>query len=81
MEHFNQFSEVEENRGDHKGNVKKTKNVNKYYGSVVTQNRSEENVSNGDSVSFPMEVHFVRMMFLPTINMWHLGFKTIEHSN
>ena len=36
MEHFNQFSEVEENRGDHKGNVKKSKNVNKYYGSVVT---------------------------------------------
>ena len=36
MEHFNQFSQVEENRRDHKGNVKKNKNVDKYYGSVVT---------------------------------------------
>ena len=36
MEHFNQFSQVEENRRDHKGNVKKNKNVVKYYGSVVT---------------------------------------------
>ena len=81
MEHFNQFSQVEENRRDHKGNVKKSKNVDKYYGSVVTLNPSEENGSNRDSLPFSIEVHFVRMMFLPTINMWHLGFKTIEYSN
>ena len=39
------------------------------------------NVSNRDSLSFSIEVHFVTMMFLPTINMWHLGFKTIEYSS
>ena len=61
--------------------MKKSKNVGKYYGSVVTLNPSEENVSNRDSLSFSIEVHFVTMMFLPTINMWHLGFKTIEYSS
>ena len=79
MEHFNQFSQVEENRRDHKGNMKKSKNVDKY-GSVETLNPSEEMYQIEIHYLFSVEVHFVRMMFLPTINIWHLGFKTIEYS-